>query len=118
VEVGPGWQQQRCREGVGEKYFCCQKMQIFINKTHLFSVPFAFPAARMSSMATGVVGLGGAAVWLTAAEVPSHERVDANVEMLRLMARDGNRYNGCSDGASAASGGLGGGRKGAGGFSP
>ena len=62
----------------------------------------------------------GAAVWLTvtAAEVPSHERVDANVEMLRLMARDGNRYNGCSDGASAASGGLGGGRKGAGGFSP
>ena len=73
----------------------------------------------MSSMATGVVGLGGAAVWLTAAEVPSHKRVDANVEMLvRLMARDGNRYNGCSDGASAASGGLGGGRKGAGGFSP
>ena len=73
MEVGPGWQQQRCREGVGEKYFCCQKMQIFINKTHLFSVPFAFPAARMSSMATGVVGLGGAAVWLTAVVVPSHE---------------------------------------------
>ena len=74
----------------------------------------------MSSMATGVVGLGGAAVWLTAAEVPSHERVDANVEMLLLMARDGNgnRYNGCSDGASAARGGLGGGQKGAGGFSP
>ena len=118
MEVGPGWQQKQCREGVGEKYFCCQKMQIFINKTHLFSVPFAFPAARMSSMATGVVGLGGAAVWLTAAEVPSHERVDANVEMLQLMAHDGNRYNGCSDGASAAGGGLGGGRKGAGGFSP
>jgi hypothetical protein len=113
--VGPGWQQQRCCEGVGEKYFCCQKMQIFINKTHLFSVPFAFPAARMSM---GAVGWGGAAVWSTAAEVPSHERVDANVEMLRLMARDRNRYNGCSDGASAAVSGLGGGQKGAGGFSP
>jgi hypothetical protein len=62
VEVGPGRQQQRCREGVGEIYFCYQKMQISINKTHLLSVPFAFTAARMSSMVTGEVGWGGAAV--------------------------------------------------------
>jgi hypothetical protein len=88
------------------------------NKTHLFVILFAFPAARSPSEAAGAVGFGGAAEWLTAAEVPSHERVDANVEMLRLMACDGNRYNGCSDGASAAGGGLGGGRKDAVGFSP
>jgi hypothetical protein len=93
-------------------------MQIFINKTHLFSVSFVIPAARMSSMATGVVGLSGAAVWLTAAVVPSHELKIRFERWVDGTWGDGNHYNGCSDGASAAGGGLGGGRKGAGGFSP
>jgi hypothetical protein len=42
-------------------------MQISVNKTHLFSIPFAFPAARMSSIVTGEVGWGGD---LTAAAMP------------------------------------------------
>jgi hypothetical protein len=95
-----------------------KKHHISTNKTHLIIVLLASPAARRLSKAAGAVGWGVAAVCLTAAAVPSHERVDANVEMLRLMARDGDRYNGCSDGASAANGGVGGGRKDACGFRP
>jgi hypothetical protein len=50
-----------------------------MNNTHLFSISFAFPSSRMSSKAAGAVGWAVAAVWLTAAAVPSHELVDSNV---------------------------------------
>jgi hypothetical protein len=49
-----------------------------INKTHLFVILLAFPAAQSLSKAMGVVGLGLAAVWLTAAPVPSQELSDSN----------------------------------------
>jgi hypothetical protein len=45
-------------------------MQISINKLTFFTIPFAFPAARMSSMAMGEVEWGGAAVYLTAEAMP------------------------------------------------
>ena len=56
-----------------------KKHHISNNKTHLFFVSFAFPAARSLSKAAGVVGRGGAAVWLTAAAVPSPELVNSDV---------------------------------------
>lgn len=57
--------------------------------------------------------MAGTAVRLTAAAVPSHKRVDSNVEMLRGQWQGDRaiRYNGCSDGVSADSGGLGKGQK-------
>ena len=57
-------------------------------------------------------------MWLTAAAVPSNEVEDSNRTFADGMRGDGYPHDSCSDGASAAGGGLGGGRKGAGGFNP
>ena len=108
MELLPGCRQQIGAVTLMGELHYIQKTCTSINITHIFSLLLvAFPAALTSSKAMREDWVGGAAVWLTAAEVPSHERVDANVEMLRLMARDDNRYNRCSDGASAAGGGVG-----------
>ena len=62
--------------------FQSQKTHISMNNTHLFTVPFAFSAALGLSRGAGAVGLGGAAVWLTAAAVPPRELLDSNVAMV------------------------------------
>jgi hypothetical protein len=52
--------------------FNSKKWQISMIKLTFFTVPFALPASRSSSIAAGDAGWGGAAVWLTAAAVPEN----------------------------------------------
>jgi hypothetical protein len=54
-----------------------KKHHISTNKTHLFIVLLAFPAAQSLSKVAGTIGWGVAAVCLTAAAVPSHELEDS-----------------------------------------
>jgi hypothetical protein len=42
--------------------------------------------------------MGGAAVWLTAAAVPSCKFVDSNMRRMRCNTGDGCNHDGCSDG--------------------
>jgi ABC-type uncharacterized transport system permease subunit len=75
-----------------------QKTCTSINITHIFSLLVAFPAALTSLKITREDWVGGAAVWLTAAAVPSHEFENLNARSMRCTTSDGHKHDGCSEG--------------------
>jgi hypothetical protein len=72
-------------------------MHIFINLTHHLPLLSAFAAALRRSKTEGEGWMGGAAVWFTAAAVPSCEFVDLNARRMQCKTGDGCDHDGCSD---------------------
>ena len=80
VERAVRLKQHRCWEvnGVSRYIYIQQIYAHFCITTHIFAIRMALAAISRRSKSTGEVWMGGAAVWLTAAAVPSRELVDPN----------------------------------------
>ena len=98
MELLPGCRQQIGAVTLMGELHYIQKTCTSINITHIFSLLVAFPAALTSSKAMREDWVGGAAVWLTAAAVPSREFENSNARSMRCTTSDGHKHDGCSDG--------------------
>ena len=83
MELLPGCRQQIGAVTLMGELHYIQKTCTSINITHIFSLLVAFPAALTSSKAMREDWVGGAAVWLTAAAVPSRKFENSNARSMR-----------------------------------
>jgi hypothetical protein len=78
--------------------FVTMNMHIFINLTHHLPLLSAFAPSLRGSKTDGEGWMGGAAVWSTAAAVPSCKFIDSNVRQMLCNTGDGCDHDGCSEG--------------------